>query len=50
MEKKSGKPPKPLRLLVNLFTKTKGKSGYKNDNGREERFMARARDKNDNGK
>ena len=52
MEKKSGKPPKPLRLLVNLFNKTtKGKSN-KNDNtaAPTENTVARgARDRNDNG-
>ena len=48
MEKKSGKPPKPLRLLVNLFNKTKGKSGNgnKNDNAVT---AERAKDRNDNG-
>ena len=46
MEKKSGKPPKPLRLLVNLFSKSKGKA--KNDNGADT-TIARARDRNDNG-
>ena len=53
MEKKSGKPPKPLRLLVNLFNKTKGKgNGSKNGNGNgaAENTTARARDRNDNGK
>ena len=58
MEKKAGKPPKPLRLLINLFSKTKGggkggnSGGAKNDNGgaAADNAIARgARDRNDNG-
>ena len=53
MEKKSGKPPKPLRLLVNLFNKTTKGKGNKNDNtaaAAAENTIARgARDRNDNG-
>ena len=50
MEKKSGKPPKPLRLLVNLFNKTKGSKGNGGGNKNDNAVTAeRAKDRNDNG-
>ena len=50
MEKKSGKPPKPLRLLVNLFNKTKGNKGNGGGNKNDNAVPAeRAKDRNDNG-
>ena len=51
MEKKSGKPPKPLRLLVNLFNKTKGSKGNGGGSNKNDNAVTaeRAKDRNDNG-
>jgi hypothetical protein len=51
MERKKSKPPRPLRILANLFNK--GKREKKGDKSKEELPATAAdtvRDRNDNGK